>query len=123
MVTAMRRIPLYDATAPIVCTVGADEVADRVALVERMRRSLATIERSEYGMVLRFPNQPDVEADVRRFVDDEKRCCQFWGFDVSVSGAELVLHWDAPPAADELVVQLLAYFEGDAPLTAIAGLL
>jgi len=39
--------------------------------------------RTEHGMELTFPNRADVEIDVRRFAVEEKRCCAFWGFDVT----------------------------------------
>jgi hypothetical protein len=36
---------------------------------------------------------------------------------------DLTLRWDAPPAANELIARIEAYFDGDAPLTSISGLL
>lgn len=119
----MKAIPIYDATAPITCTIGADEIADRVALLERLRAQLRGVERSDHGLLLRFPPRPDVEADVRRFAVEEKRCCRFWGFAVEAGGEDLVLRWDAPPAAGELLERIRAAVEGDAPITGIAGLL
>lgn len=119
----MKRIPIYDATAPIVCTIGSDEVAERVELVDRLRARLGDVERTDDGLLLGFPAGADVEADLRRFVVDEKRCCQFWGFELDAGDERLVLRWDGPPAAADLIDQLLAYFRGDAPLTSIRGLL
>ena len=78
----MKSIPLYDATAPIVCIADDDEIPERIDQVERMRDALDHVDRTEHGLLLRFPNEPAVEADVRRFAADEKRCCQFWGFEV-----------------------------------------
>ena len=117
------RIPIYDATAPIVCTIGSEEIPDRIALVERMRERLAGIERSEHGLLLRFEPDDEVEADLQRFAVDEKRCCQFWGFAVEATGVDLALRWDGPPDAGELLDRLMAYFEGDTPLTEVTGLL
>ena len=119
----MKQIPIYDATAPIVCTIGSEEIPERIELVDRMRERLGSIERTEHGLLLRFAPDADVEADLRRFAADEKRCCQFWGFDVAATSTALTLRWDGPPDAGELIDQLLAYFEGDTPLTAISGLL
>ncbi|GEM_PF-1690112 len=119
----MKPIPIYDATAPITCTIGRDEIPNRIELVERMRHNLQRIERTEHGMLLRFPNRADIEDDLRRFAVDEKRCCQFWGFDVDGDADGLTLRWDGPPDADELVGGLLAYFEGDEPLTSLSGFL
>ena len=119
----LRSIPIYDATAPITCTIGSDEIPARIELVERMRANLERIDRTDHGLLLHFAVRADIDADVRRFAVDEKRCCQFWGFAVDTEDDQLTLRWDAPPEADELVDRLLAYFEGDEPLTSITGLL
>lgn len=119
----MSTIPIYDPTAPITCTIGRDEIPERIELVERMRQSLKRLERTEHGLLLHFPNRIEVQADLARFAVDEKRCCQFWGFAVDTTDGELTLRWDAPPAANELIARIEAYFEGDEPLTAITGLL
>ena len=119
----MNRIPIHDATAPIVCTIGSDEIPDRIELVDRLRTRLDSVERTEHGLLLQFRPDGAVEADLRRFVVDEKRCCAFWGFALDVTDERLALRWDGPPAAADLLDQLLAYFEGDTPLTAISGLL
>ena len=119
----MKLIPIYDATEPIACTIDDAEVADRVALVERMRTNVERVERTEHGVLLHFLRNDDVEADVRRFALDEKRCCRFWGFEVTTIEDRLQLRWDGPPATDEVLDQLHAFFRGDAGLAAIAGLL
>jgi MerR family transcriptional regulator, copper efflux regulator len=118
-----RSIPIDDDTQPIKCTIDGSEVAERVELLDRMRRNHRVIERTEHGMLLRFPSRPDVEEDVRRFAVDEKRCCAFWGFAVQVTPDEVTLQWDAPPSAGSLVDQFLAYFAGERPLSEITGLL
>lgn len=119
----MKRIPLYDETKPIACTIEQSEVAARIELIEEMRKHLRTIERTEHGMLLRFPKRSHVEADLHRFSIDEKRCCEFWGFAIDSHGDELIFYWDAPPDASELVDQFVAYFSGDEPLSSISGLL
>ena len=118
----MKSIPIYDATAPLACTISAEEIPGRIELVERLRSNLRELRRTEHGMFLRFPNRPDIEADLRRFAVDEKRCCQFWGFEVA-TGAELTLRWDGPPASGALVDRLAAFFTGDEPGSVLAGLL
>lgn len=119
----LKPIPIYDASAPICCTIEGAEIPERIELVERMRHDLDRIERLEHGMRLHFPARPDTEADLRRFATDEKRCCQFWGFAVETHDDEVTLRWEAPPAAAGLIDRLISYFEGDEPLTAITGLL
>jgi hypothetical protein len=120
---AVKQIPIYDASAPIVCTIGSEEIPERIELVDRMRERLGRIERTEHGLLLHYAPDPGVEADLRRFALDEKRCCRFWGFAVDATASELVLRWDGPPDAGDLLDQLLASFEGDTEITAISGLL
>lgn len=118
----MKPIPIADATAPIACTISADEIPERIELIERIRSNLRNVQRTEHGLLLRFPNRLEVEADLRRFAVDEKRCCQFWGFEV-IPGAELSLRWDGPPTAVELLDRLAEFLAGDEPASALAGLL
>jgi hypothetical protein len=118
----MKLIPLYDETAPIACTISEEEIPGRIELVERMRSNLERLERTDLGMLLHFAIRPDIEADLRRFAVDEKRCCEFWGFDVFSDG-DLTLRWDAPPSASELVDRLEEFFMGNEPASALAGLL
>ena len=40
-----------------------------------------------HGLLLHFPKSPDIDADLRGFTVDEKRCCTFWGFDVTAPTA------------------------------------
>lgn len=119
----MKSIPLYDATAPITCTASGSEIVDRIEQIERMHTNLARIERTDHGVLLHFSNQPEIEADVRQFTVDEKGCCNFWGFEVTVTDDEIVLRWDAPPTLDDYMDTLLAHFESDEPITAASGLL
>jgi hypothetical protein len=119
----MRSIPIYDADAPVTCTATRDEIRVRIEQIERLRSSLDRIERTEHGMLLRFPNRPDIEADLRKFTLDEKGCCQFWGFHIVTEPHELILRWDAPPSLDDHITSLVRFFEGDEPLTATSGLL
>lgn len=119
----MKLIPIYDDTAPITCTISREEIPERIELVERMRHDLERVGRIEHGMLLHFPNRADIVTDLQRFAVDEKRCCQFWGFAVAVLENELTLRWEGPPDAEDLIARLVAYFEGDQPLTTISGLL
>ena len=119
----MNSIPIYDAAARVTCTINQDEVAGRIEVIERMRSNLTRIDDTEHGLLLHFPNRPDVEADLHRFAVDEKRCCEFWGFAVSTASDELTLRWDAPPDARELLAHIAGYLRGDEPITAIGGMI
>ena len=116
----MKRIPLYDATAPIVCTIDAAEIPMRRELIDRIRTSVLALARTPDGFVLQLPSEAEVDA--RAFAIEEKRCCGFWGFDVTTNGDTVELRWDGPPEVAALVDQLAAYFRGEADLGAITGL-
>lgn len=120
---AKQLIPLYDATAPIACTISNAEIPERVALIERMRDAMTRIERTSTGLMLHFPDNATVEGYLRTFAVDEKRCCQFWGFDVIEHADALALRWDGPPAVDELLDRLQAFFTSDDPISTLDGLL
>jgi hypothetical protein len=119
----MDLLPLYDDTKPITCTADAEEIPARIEQVERMRDHLERIERTPYGLLLHFPDRKEIDACLRRFVVDEKRCCEFWGFDIQRDGGHIRLRWDGPPTVHDFFRQLLEYFESDQPITAFSGLL
>ncbi len=121
---ARRLLPVTDVSEPIVCTIGEDEVDDRVAVIERLRAAAGSVERTGTGLVLRFAaGDAGVAADVRRFVVDEQRCCRFWTFAVAEADGALVLHWDGPPAAGELLDRLDALLRSDEPVELLRGAL
>lgn len=120
------RIPIsipVEESAPIACTLGADDVPERRDLLGRLRASLVGSERTPRGLLLRFPAEPDVEADVRRLAADEKRCCEFWGFEVRVDDDHVTLRWDGPPATTGILDVLAAFFDGDVSADALSGLI
>lgn len=119
----MKSIPLYDATAPIVCTADSNELPERIAQIEQLRGQLERVERTEHGLVLHFPNTAELEGDVRRFATDEKHCCRFWGFEILTTGDALALRWDGPPDVAAFLDRLYAFLLGNEPLTADSGLL
>ena len=116
-------IPISDDTAPIACTISNAEIPERIELIERMRTAMTSIDRTATGLLLHFPGRPDVQDDLATFVVDEKRCCQFWGFDIIEEPEGVALRWDAPPAATELLGHLHTFFTTDAPTSIIEGLL
>jgi hypothetical protein len=119
----MDLIPIYDDTKPITCTATAEEIPGRLEQVERMRDDLERIERTPHGLYLYFPDREDIDANLRRFVVDEKRCCEFWGFAIQDDNGHLGLRWDGPPTVNELFDQLVEFFHSDEPITSFPGLL
>lgn len=120
---AKQLLPLYDDAAPIMCTIGDDEKADRIAVMDRMRTAMTSLERTDTGLLLQFPRTASIDDDVRRFALDEKRCCQFWGFAVIDGDNEIVLRWDGPPTAGPLLDTLEAVLQSNEPIERIEGLL
>ena len=120
-----RPLPLYDETAAISCSLAPDEIPARLATIDRIRHEHDHLERTEHGLLLHFPPSADLEAELRRFTLDEKRCCQFWGFEVLADDAraELALRWEAPPSAAELIDRLEVFFTGDEPVEVLGSLL
>jgi hypothetical protein len=116
-------IPIYDDTSRVACTISNAEIPDRVALVERMRATMTGIERTRTGLLLHFPDEPATRADLGTFIVDEKRCCQFWGFDIIEESGGVGLRWDGPPALEALLHQLETYFRTDASISMLEGLL
>jgi hypothetical protein len=121
--SAMGTISIHDATAPVACTASRDEIRSRIEQLGRMRAAMTRLERTPHGLLLHFPDRPNLGAELHTFVVDEKRCCQFWGFAIDTADGELTLRWDGPPDTIELIDRLYAFFEGDEPLTADSGLL
>jgi hypothetical protein len=116
-------LPLYDANAPIACTLSAVEKDGRLELFVRMRSAMTRVERTEYGLLLHFPPEPMLEQQLREFSIAEKSCCQFWGFAVEAAPQTLILRWDGPPSAGLVLDRLAALFAGDVPGAALKGLL
>jgi hypothetical protein len=116
-----RLIPIYDDTEPVACTLTAAEIPERLALIERLRSALLSLDRTPTGLLLHF--HTELRGDLAAFAVDEKQCCRFWGFEVTEEPAGVALRWDGPPAADELLDRLHTFFTTDAPLTALDGLL
>lgn len=120
---AKRLLPLHDESQPIVCTIGDDEKAERIAMIERLRDASTAVERTATGLLLVLPRTDAVDADARRFVIDEKRCCQFWEFAIVDGEDELVLRWDGPPSASALLDTIERVLRSDEPVSSIEALL
>ena len=116
-------IPIHDATAPIACTAGAAELPARKEQIARLRSFGPAVERTEHGMLLHFVDGGEVAAELADFVVAEQGCCAFWGFEIATAEGSRTLRWDGPPAVGGILDQLTAFFEGDAELDLLEGLL
>ena len=61
-------IPIYDDTAAIACTITNAEIPERVALIERMRTAMITLDRTTTGLLLHFADEPATRADLAAFL-------------------------------------------------------
>jgi hypothetical protein len=113
-------VPLYDPTKPIACTIEATDIPDHVARLERIRANLMRIDRTAYGVVLQLPDGDTNFSDVEELAHEEKRCCEFWGFQVTRDGA-IALRWDGPPESSGWMDSLVDYFEGRVPVGGLLG--
>lgn len=112
--------PRYDATKPIVCTIEAADIADHIDVLERLRSSANSIERTQHGVAIQLPASSAHAADARRFAAVEQRCCEFWGFDVTET-PDIVIRWDGPPETSGFMDRLVGYFEGREPIGTLFG--
>jgi hypothetical protein len=112
--------PLYDASKPIACTIEAADILGHLELIDRIRTSLESVERTPYGVILRLPWTAENAGDLRQFADEEKQCCEFWGFEVSEQPG-LTMRWDGPPQTSEFMDRLVDYLERRAPIGTLFG--
>ncbi len=102
--------------APIACSLGAAEMADRLATVAAIgQRSLVAVEGSAAAPRLRFRADPETRAELERFVAAEQRCCAFLDLSLRESGGQLELKIGSPAAGAPVVEELVAAFAGDRP--------
>ncbi|MFG1705793.1 hypothetical protein ACFLIM_21600 [Nonomuraea sp. M3C6] len=96
---------------PVVCdmTNAPDTPQERLEEYQRLfSQALAAKERTPEGIRFRFRAAPGVEAWVRDLAAREQACCAFFGFDVTLDGAEVV--WDATVIDDAAARAVLEEF-------------
>lgn len=96
-------------TAPIACTLGAGEYADRLEWIATLNRSALRFHRQD-GLALRLDYAPAAAAQVRELVAQEQECCAFLAFHVKERPDALALTITAPAAAADALDALFAPF-------------
>jgi hypothetical protein len=77
---------------PIACTLSEDQMADRIAFIERLAAdALLGQEEIAGGVRSRFRDTADVERRLHELVAAEATCCAFLTFSVTRRGGELWL--------------------------------
>ncbi len=93
-------------TTPIACDLTVFTTEERAEHLERGRRVFSAIHRfseEASGYTFAFSTEPAVVADVGRWIDDEKRCCPFFRFDLFPRREGLTLRVTGPEGAKEIL--------------------
>jgi hypothetical protein len=94
---------------PIACTLTADRVPGRLALIDSLTTD-ALIDRRPIpgGVRSRFREAPGVERRVRELVELESRCCAFLRFAVARDERAIVLDITGSDDAQPVIEQFFA---------------
>ena len=101
------------ADAPLACTLTPDAYRRRLLDVAALsREALRHVDQRGHIIDLRYAAEA-VER-VRRFVDQERACCGFLGFELHERGDHVQVLVTVPPAARDAVPELLIELTGTA---------
>jgi hypothetical protein len=95
--------------APIACTLTADDMTARAALIDALAAD-GLLERTptDAGVRLRLRDTPEIERRIRELVAAESACCPFLDLDLSRDRDGIVLHVGGPDAARPLIDRFFA---------------
>ena len=94
---------------PVACCLSAGEYQSRIAWIERVaRKSLR--EHAPDDLVLRLIYKPEAAGEVRRMLEQERRCCVFLAFDLDQRPDAVCVTITAPEAAREAADVLFGQF-------------
>lgn len=99
------------ADRPIACTLSPADYRARLAETATLsREALRGVE--QRGDVLHLRYAPEAAARVRALVEQERTCCAFLLFDVHETADDVQVRVTVPPAALEVVPELLRELTG-----------
>ena len=89
---------------PIACTLPADDMTDRLALIEALADD-GLLDRvpTASGLRVRLRDTPDIERRTRELVALESACCAFLDFTVGHADGALVLDISGPDEARPVI--------------------
>jgi hypothetical protein len=100
-----------DATAPIACSLAADDYKARLVEIERIGRSgLLRKEETADGAILTFLDLPELEGEIGSIVAAEAACCPFLSLDLARRDNTLILRITGPEEALPVVRDLMDHF-------------
>jgi hypothetical protein len=94
---------------PISCTLQGGSYDERLAWIAALARD-GLRSHCRDGLVLKLTYAREVAARVREMVRKEEACCAFLAFELSESGAEVLLTITAPERAREVADLLFEQF-------------
>lgn len=92
--------------APIACSLGQDDLADRRLRWQALAdRAIIDVAPTDYGLRMRFRDEPGVEAELRDLAAFERDCCAFAEWTVGTDDAALAMDVRGTSAESVPVVQ------------------
>ena len=98
---------------PIACTLTPDAYRSRLLEIATLSRE-ALLHVDQRGDVIELRYDASAIERVRRFVDQERACCAFLGFELQERGTDVQVLVTVPPAARGAVPELLRELTGAA---------
>jgi hypothetical protein len=95
---------------PIACSLTGADRDERSRWLERLRARSTSARRTPSGMLVRFPAEDELEADLRALARAEAECCPFLRISVTRGRESLELAVGGPPDARALIDELLVSF-------------
>ncbi len=108
--TASSRSP---AEASIACTLGADDVPQRVSQWHAVAAAAVARSATEAGVRLTLPPSADLASRVASLAAAETRCCSFFRMTLTMASDALTLDIECPTAARPLLEELLPGQQAD----------
>lgn len=94
---------------PIACTLDANDMTARLALIDELAADSLLDQRStDTGVRLRLRDTAEIEQRMRELVAAEEKCCPFMGFRLDHRDGDLVLEITAPADVVPVVQMLFA---------------
>lgn len=95
---------------PLACLLSAQELAERKAISREMfGRLMREVQETQQGYRIRFDATDEVIKRLSRWIDDERKCCRFLRFQVTVEPAQGPVWFDisGPEGTKELLRSVL----------------
>lgn len=102
-----------DTHDPIVCSLDADELKQRLAEIRAVGAdALGDVQSLPGQAVLRFAASQETRRHLEAIVAAEARCCAFLSFDLREEPGAIVMTISAPEGAEPVVRDLVGAFSG-----------